>query len=140
MFSREGGTGWDASEATRLVRAASRATPTTRMAPSRSNFPYPAPTTASKREDKAVTSGRSNPRVQRGRSANFAISARRIVVRAAPAPSSPAPSAHRFRLRGLTAWPAKRKTHPCLNVKDLCRLPVWLARFAMGLGSERLLT
>jgi len=57
-FSREGGTGWDASEATRLVRAARRATPTTRMAPSRSNFPYPAPITASKREEKAVTSGR----------------------------------------------------------------------------------
>jgi hypothetical protein len=59
-FSREGGTGWDASEATRLVRAALRATPTTRMAPSRSNFPYPAPITASKREEKAVTSGRSD--------------------------------------------------------------------------------
>ena len=36
-----------------------RATPTMRMAPSRSNFPYPAPTAASKREEKAVTSGRS---------------------------------------------------------------------------------
>src|SRR6202011_1579282 len=59
-FSREGGTGWDASEATRLARAALRATPTTRMAPSRSNFPYPAPTAASKREEKAVTSGRSD--------------------------------------------------------------------------------
>jgi hypothetical protein len=59
-FSREGGTGWDASEATRLVRAALRATPTTRMAPSRSNFPYPAPITASKREEKAVTSGRAD--------------------------------------------------------------------------------
>jgi len=44
-FSREGGTGWDASEATRLVRAACRATPPMRMAPSRSNFPYPAPIT-----------------------------------------------------------------------------------------------
>ncbi len=43
--SREGGTGWDASEATRLVRPARRATPTMRMAPSRSNFPYPAPIT-----------------------------------------------------------------------------------------------
>jgi hypothetical protein len=43
---------------TRLVRAALRATPTMRMAPSRSNFPYPAPTVASKREEKAVTSGR----------------------------------------------------------------------------------
>jgi hypothetical protein len=42
------------------VRAAVRATPTMRMAPSRSNFPYPAPITASKREEKAVTSGRSN--------------------------------------------------------------------------------
>ncbi len=59
-FSREGGTGWDASEATRLVRPARRATPTMRMAPSRSNSPYPAPITASKREEKAVTSGRSN--------------------------------------------------------------------------------
>jgi hypothetical protein len=43
--SRQGGTGWDASEATRLVRAVLSATPTTRMAPSRSNFPYPAPIT-----------------------------------------------------------------------------------------------
>jgi hypothetical protein len=43
---------------TRLVRAALRATPTMRMAPFRSNFPYPAPTVASKREEKAVTSGR----------------------------------------------------------------------------------
>ena len=59
-FSREGGTGWDASEATRLVRAAVRTTPTTRMAPSRSNFPYPAPIIASKHEEKAVASGRSN--------------------------------------------------------------------------------
>jgi hypothetical protein len=39
------GRGWDASEAARLVRTALRATPTTRMAPSRSNFPYPAPIT-----------------------------------------------------------------------------------------------
>ena len=59
-FSREGGTGWDASEATRLVRAAVRTTPTMRMAPSCSNFPYPAPITASKREEKAVTSGRAD--------------------------------------------------------------------------------
>jgi hypothetical protein len=30
------------------------------MAPSCSNFPYPAPITASKREEKAVTSGRAD--------------------------------------------------------------------------------
>src|SRR6266567_7929257 len=65
-FSREGGTGWDASAATRLVRAALCATPTMRMAPSRSNFPHPAPTTASKREEKAVTSGRSTARPATG--------------------------------------------------------------------------
>lgn len=41
-----------------LGAPACRATPTMRMAPSRSNFPYPAPTAASKREEKAVTSGR----------------------------------------------------------------------------------
>jgi hypothetical protein len=47
-----------------------RATPTMRMAPSRSNFPYPAPTAASKREEKAVTSGRltAHPAIGRGRS------------------------------------------------------------------------
>jgi hypothetical protein len=60
------------------VRAALRATPTMRMAPSRSNFPYPASITASKREEKAVTSGRSNECLANGRhlSASFWASSR----------------------------------------------------------------
>ena len=100
-----------------MVHAARRATPTMRMAPSRSNSPYPAPITASKREEKAVTSGRSNEyqrQAIRGRELLDVISARQIVVRSAPAPSSPAPSAHRCAAWGLTAQRSQTKRHSCL--------------------------
>jgi len=88
-----------------------------RMAPSRSNSPYPAPITASKREEKAVASGRSNEyqrQAIRGRELLDVISARQIVVRSAPAPSSPAPSAHRCAAWGLTAQRSQTKRHSCL--------------------------
>jgi hypothetical protein len=115
-FSREGGTGWDASEATRLVRTALRATPTTRMTPSCPNFPYPAPTAASKREEKAVTSGRliAYRATGRHRSVTAVISVRRIVVRSAPAPASPAPSGHRYAAAGFNHVARPNERHPCL--------------------------
>jgi hypothetical protein len=50
----------------------------------------------------------------RGRDLLDVISARQIVVRSAPAPSSPAPSAHRCAAWGLTAQRSQTKRHSCL--------------------------
>ena len=113
------GTGWDASEATRLVRAACRATPPMRMAPSRSNFPYPAPITCIEARREGCHSGRSKSVQQtRDLSASFFWTSSR------PAELSFGPSLRRQALRlrrtahaavGLDRWARPNERHPCLD-------------------------
>jgi len=77
---------------------------------------YPAPITASKREEKAVTSGRSNEDPATGvLSARFRTLSRPTKLSFGRAePSSPAPSAHRYAAAGLdrSAPPNKEASVP----------------------------
>jgi hypothetical protein len=112
------------------VRAALRATPTTRMAPSRSNFPYPAPITASKREEKAVTSGRSDECPAAGdtspRACGYHLGLPNYRSVRACAVKPCAFGAPLTRLRGLTARHGQTKGIRAL-MGHLCRLPTWPA-------------
>jgi hypothetical protein len=83
-----------------------RATPTMRMAPSRSNSPYPAPITASKREEKAVTSGRSHGTPSWPAKFLFGPRLRRQDLRLRRTAA---------RLWGLTAQRDQTKRHSCLD-------------------------
>ena len=91
---------------------------TMRMAPSRSHSPYPAPITASKREEKAVTSGRSNEDPVTGNTGLRdlgIISARQIVVRSAPSPQALRLRRTAHAAMGLDRSARPNEWHPCLD-------------------------
>ena len=108
-----------------MVRAACRATPPMRMAPSRSNFPYPAPITCieARREGCHLREIEECPANEGPVRELFLdiVSARRIVVRSACAVKPCAFGAPLTRLWGLTAGHDQTRGIRAL-MEYLCRL------------------